>query len=207
MIDRGCLRKAACFFGDSQMRYAHNGYTFYVEKWQASDVNATEVRTKKEVFDSSVSKYAATAYGDGLQPSWASTCDVLFLNFGQWPLSHVPPKRWTAMEYIDALHKLLTVVASVQKQKPALKVFWVTTQVVTFMNRTCELHEHRTEPYVDLYNRLATSTAALYSIPVLDTNSMVMPVEQLTLDAAHFHWQGAVGYALAHFYTSAVCFA
>lgn len=67
------------------------------------------------VLKSDVILYLDDTYGDRALQLDTRNCSHVFVNFGQWPLSHVEPKPWTAQRYADKVAQLAVVMKQQQE--------------------------------------------------------------------------------------------
>lgn len=140
----------------------------------------------------------------------ASICSHVFMNFGQWPLSHVDPTPygWDAWRYAHAVANI-AVSMQQQQEKHGAPHFWLTTGPLPLIdihqqrNAPNYRNDWRTDPLVMRFNKVASTVMQAHGIPVIDTYSIASPLFDMAYDGAHFI--GTVGLAQANMVANLVC--
>jgi hypothetical protein len=185
-----------CFVGDSVMKHLANRVAHQLgltSPLSSSSSTTTTTNNNNKV------AYVPDSFGEH-SPA-AANCSMLFRNFGQRPLAaaaaaaptsttssssnDVIRPLWTPSRYAAQVDLVAQQLAAAQRHRhPAsLKVFWVTTTAYPLRE---DLHQRlgtdlRVDPYLLLFNKLASSIMHSYHIPVVDTYSIASPVSDLLL--------------------------
>jgi hypothetical protein len=159
------------------------------------------------VLQSNVTNYVNDNYGDESLKLDTRKCSHVFFNFGQWPLSHAEPKPWTAQQYAARVAQLAAVMKQ-QQQQYGNRQYRVTTMphpVVDIQQRKTAHHgvDHRSDPFIMLFNKVASTVMQARGIPVVELYSIAAPLFDMSYDSAHYI--GTVGLACAKMVASIVC--
>lgn len=197
-----------CIVGDSQGRHLHNQVTHLIEGPSAGFRQIFDGSGRVySVLKSDVIHYVDDTYGDNALKLDTRNCSHVFVNFGQWPLSHLQPKPWTAQRYAEKVAKL-AVRMQQQQEMYGNRHFWVTTMphpVVDIQQRKTARHgvDYRSDPFMMLFNKVASTAMQAHSIPVVDVYSIASPLFDMSYDSAHYI--GTVGLACANMVANIVC--
>lgn len=152
-------------------------------------------------------------------------CTDIMVNFGHWPLSTFTchacpfptcelctqnnsranklPAPWTAEKY----RKKLESAAAKMKfwMERGQRVVWVNSMAHPGSPMSDPyVNGWQTDPYLELYNRLAEDVMSKAGIPFIDTFSLTNPLSDLT-DTMHYPHTGLVGQAVNRLLLSTLC--
>jgi hypothetical protein len=151
--------------------------------------------------------YQDDTYGDNALKMNTSNCSHVFMNFGQWPVSLMQPQPWDVRRYAQQVAQLAASMKQ-QQQQYGNRQFWLTSSshpVVDIQQRKTPRHgvDWRTDPYIMLFNKVASTVMQAHGVPVVDIYSIASPVLDMSYDAAHYI--GTVGLAQAGMVANIVC--
>jgi hypothetical protein len=133
------MQKRVCFIGDSQTRHLYNQVLHLLEGAAAGYRKQVSGWTRAyQVLKSDVMWYFADNYGDTTALHFdTQKCSHVFINFGQWPVSHAEATPWGIQRYAQAVQRL---AASMQAQQlnHGNKQYWLTTGPIPL----ADMHQH-----------------------------------------------------------------
>jgi hypothetical protein len=156
---------------------------------------------RKDVLIGPSSVYQPAQWGDKHN---TTGCAASFWNFGQWPLSYVITTPWSPVQYAKAVESLAQHM--LQQAPHGGPQFWLSINPFNSMGWKIVLEgrDWRTDPYLLLYNQIASSIMQAHGIPVVDTFRMMQSLADVSHDGAHFY--GVVGFTqLRVLLTQALC--
>jgi hypothetical protein len=203
-------QKRVCFIGDSQTRHLYNQVLHLIEGPSAGyRQQISGLERAFQVLASDTWFYEADNYGNytALRHD-TSSCSHVFINFGHWPLSFQEREPWDVRRYAQQVAQLAASMKQ-QQQQHGNRQFWMTLQpapVVDYQQRRTNVKQGvdwRTDPYIMLFNKVASTLMQAHGVPVVDIYSMASPLFDMTYDSSHYI--GTVGLAQAEMVTNIVC--
>lgn len=203
-------QQKVCFFGDSQTRHIYNQVLHLLEG-PASGFRAQISGTQRayQVLRSDVMSYAADNYGNfSALRTDTGHCSHVFVNFGHWPLSFQERRPWSVDRYAQGVQALAGSMRRQQRLHNNRQFFMTSNPLppTDYHQRKTHIRhgvDWRTDPFLQLFNRVSASIMAAHGIEVADTYSIASPLFDLTYDASHYI--GTVGLAQANMLAAAVC--
>lgn len=178
--------RRVCFIGDSQTRHLYNQVVHLM--------GGAPVSLRKEVLKSEYMMFQREFFGNGFLSTDTRNCSHVFINFGQWPVSYQVARPWSAQRYMKAVQKLALHIQK-QQQQHGNKHYWVTTGPMPLsaihQEKIYSALDHRTDPFLLLFNKIASTTMHAHGIPVVDTYSIASPLFDMSYDGSHY--VGTVG--------------
>jgi hypothetical protein len=212
-LQRQQPQKRVCFVGDSQTRHIYHQVLHLIDRSDAGYGQILGLNSSagagRTVLNSSFMSYTVDHYGDDAIQLNTSSCSHVFFNFGQWPLSYVLPQPWDVRHYAKKVAEL-AVTMKQQQQHHGNRQFWLTTlphPVMDMQQRKNPKHgfgvDWRTEPFIMLFNKVASTVMHAHGIPVVDIWSIASPLFDMSFDSGHYI--GTVGLAQASVVADIVC--
>jgi hypothetical protein len=137
-----------------------------------------------------------------------SNCSHVFVNFGHWPLRLAQSQPWDAGQYAQQVRELAKSMHKQQKRH-GNRQFWLTIQPTAVMtsqqpgSNVTLASGWRTDPFILLFNKVASTMMKAYGIPTVDIYSIATPLFDMSYDATHYI--GTVGLAQAEMVANIVC--
>lgn len=194
-----------CVVGDSQGRHLAAALRT-LRAGEPPDVASTSL-TDREVRVGHGVRYWETIFGtcqdradrpsDAEAGCWQdarATCDVVLLNFGQWPASgdtgQLPPlpgsgPPWSVPRYEAAVAELLAD-ARAALGSGASRLLWVTTHPHGFTPRVAAGRDWRSGAVLREYARASIRAAERLGVSWADVHSMADVLRDLSYDGAHY---------------------
>lgn len=202
-------QRRVCFSGDSQTRHLFNQVVHLIEGPSAGFRNFDATQRIHSKLTSDVIVFSEDTYGDGALQLNTSKCSHVFINFGQWPASQEQEKPWDAKRYAEKVAQLADQMEQ-QQQQYGNRQFWVTTMphpIHFLQRRKMPGHgwgvDRRTDPFIMLYNKVASTVMLAHGIPTVDLYSVASPLFDISYDKSHY--LGTVGLAVAGMVADIVC--
>ena len=198
-----------CFFGDSQMRHAYNGFVNAILSPDITPPTRWDLHngTDYGIMTSSCTRYKSEPWGRVSKLSnisWLMKCTHILVNVGQWPaFPKVGKGPWTARQYANTLSQLATWMR--HRMERNISVYYLTTNSVAYRIIHTAKGDYRSDPLMILYNNIAVNAMRLNNITVLDTWSITSPLSEMSYDSAHFHFSGIVGNAITNLIKGVIC--
>jgi hypothetical protein len=191
--------RTTCLLGDSQMR--HN-YVHIVEALSGQVVNCN--KHSSECFNPAARvHFFPLHYGH----EWANLsanvtslgCTHVAINFGQWPLSYVPPKPWPYHRYLEEIEFLFGNLSALSSN-----VYWVDTNPMPPMPYRCPPSDLRFPHKVVMLNDLVTLSMRMFPrLKRISSFDLVFQLWDSSYDGAHYKYP--VGPVLARFIMTSLC--
>jgi hypothetical protein len=199
-----------CFFGDSQTRhifdtFVHPAFNTNLSAWYGGLGPESDS-------DFSLPSYTfiPMLWGNELGAHDLRNCSTIVANFGQWPLSAASGKTvngtdiswpWSPSQFlrqVDALANQLQAAVRAGK-----RAWWTTIGTHPYVDQFVDGMDFRSDPYLLLFNNIASTVMQQYGIPIIDTYSITDTFKDLAYDSAHY--KGNVGHWAAAAVAHAIC--
>jgi hypothetical protein len=190
-----------CFWGDSQMRYLHNSAVGLIKSTEI-DVGMLNSNPHAILVGNDRFHYFEKTYSgfqedmEGLLSS--STCQVVVVNFGQWPVGWPEGYPWSFVRYQVYAEADIAYLSQMQKEYPTVKFFWMSTNAHGYVDSILNGGEWRIDPVLEKLNSIVDRLTKKYSVEFINTYEIAKVLADLSFDWSHY--RGAVGWAQGNYF-------